>query len=77
MGFYVLQQGWYIQNNLMAALFDMLATSRSCGNICTVLNKATSHVRKIYKIESLLLNIWLLYLLDNVTCAVFLALIAV
>ena len=34
MAFYVLQHGWYMQNNSMAALFDMLATSRSYGNIC-------------------------------------------
>ena len=33
MAFYVLQHGWYMQNNSLAALFDMLATSRSCGNI--------------------------------------------
>ena len=26
-GFYVLQHGWYIQNNSVAALFNMLATS--------------------------------------------------
>ena len=32
-GFYVLQHGWYMQNNSVTALFNMLATSRSCGNI--------------------------------------------
>ena len=32
--FYVLQHGWYIQNNSVAALFNMLAARRSCGNIC-------------------------------------------
>ena len=77
MAFYVLQHGCYMQNNSVAALFDMLGTNRSCGNICTVLIKTTSQVRQLYKIQSLLLKIWLLYLLDNVTCAVFLALVAV
>ena len=33
-GFYALQHGWYIQNNAVAALFNMLAASRSYGNIC-------------------------------------------
>ena len=32
MAFCVLQRGWYMQNNLMAAPFNMLATSSSCGN---------------------------------------------
>ena len=35
MAFYVLQHGWYMQNNSVAALFNMLAISRSCGNICS------------------------------------------
>ena len=34
MAFYVLQHGWYMQNNSVAALFNMLAANRSCGNIC-------------------------------------------
>ena len=34
MAFYVLQHRWYIPNSSVAALFNMLATSRSCGNIC-------------------------------------------
>ena len=34
MAFYVLEDGWYMQNNSVAALFNMLAASRSCGNIC-------------------------------------------
>ena len=34
MVFYVLQHGWHMQNNSVAALFNMLATSRSCVNIC-------------------------------------------
>ena len=34
MAFYVLQHGWYMQNDSVAALFDFLATSRSCGNKC-------------------------------------------
>ena len=33
MAFYVLQHGWYIQINSKAALFNMLATGRPCGNI--------------------------------------------
>ena len=33
MAFYVLQHGWYMQNNSVTALFNMSATSRSCGNI--------------------------------------------
>ena len=33
MAFYVLQHGWYIQYNSVAAPFIMLSTSRSCGNI--------------------------------------------
>ena len=33
MAFYVLQHGRYMQNNSVAAPFNMLATSRSCGNI--------------------------------------------
>ena len=33
MAFYVLQHGWYMQNNSVAALFSKLATSRSYGNI--------------------------------------------
>ena len=33
MAFYVLQHGWYMQNNSVAALFSKLATSWSCGNI--------------------------------------------
>ena len=34
MAFYVLQHGWYKQNNWVAALFNMLATSWSYENIC-------------------------------------------
>ena len=34
MAFYVLQLGWYMQNNSVAALLNMLAARRSCGNIC-------------------------------------------
>ena len=30
-GLYVLQHGWYMQNNSMATLFNILLTSRSCG----------------------------------------------
>ena len=33
MVFYVLQHDCYMQNNLVAALFNMLATSRSQGNL--------------------------------------------
>ena len=33
MAFFVLQHGWYMQNNSVAAPFNMLATRRSCGNI--------------------------------------------
>ena len=33
MAFYVLQHGWYMQNNSVPARFNMLATSRSCENI--------------------------------------------
>ena len=33
MAFYVLQYDWYIQNNTVAALFNVLATSRLCGYI--------------------------------------------
>ena len=29
---FVLQHGWYMQNNSVAVLFNMLTTSRSCGN---------------------------------------------
>ena len=32
-GFLCLQHGWYMQNNSVAALFNMLATNSSCGNI--------------------------------------------
>ena len=31
--YYVLQHGWYMQNNSVATPFNMLTTSRSCGNI--------------------------------------------
>ena len=34
MAFYALQHAWYIQNNSVTALFNMLETSSSCGNIC-------------------------------------------
>ena len=34
MAFYVLQHGWCMHNNSVAAPFKMLAASRSCGNIC-------------------------------------------
>ena len=34
MAFYVSQHGWYLQNNSVAALFNMLARNRSFGNIC-------------------------------------------
>ena len=34
MAFSVLQPGWYMQNNSVTALFNMLAASRSCGNTC-------------------------------------------
>ena len=44
--------------------------------IYVVLIKTTSQVRYLYKIQSLLLNIWLLYFLDIVTCSVFFTLIA-
>ena len=33
MAFYVLQHGWYMQNNSVAAPFNMLVTSRSYGNL--------------------------------------------
>ena len=33
MAFYVLQHVWYMQNDSVAMLYNMLATSRSCGNI--------------------------------------------
>ena len=33
MTFIVLQHGWCMQNNSVAAPINMLATSRSCGNI--------------------------------------------
>ena len=33
MDFYVLQHVWHIQNNSVAALFNMLAKGKSCGNI--------------------------------------------
>ena len=33
MAFYVLQHGWYKQNNSVATLFNMLTTSRSCEYI--------------------------------------------
>ena len=33
MVFHVLQDGWYMQNNSVAALSYMLATNSSCGNI--------------------------------------------
>ena len=35
-----------------------------------ILIKTTSQVRQLYKIQFLLLNIWLLYLLGNVTCCI-------
>ena len=73
MAFYVLQHGCYIQNNSVVAQFNMLATSRSCGNICCF--DQNYQPGKITLQDSVL--IWLLYLLDNVTCAEFLALIAV
>ena len=41
-GFYVLQHGWYMKNNSVAA---MLARSRSCAEIYVVLIKTTSQVR--------------------------------
>ena len=34
MAFHVLQHGWYMQNNSVAAPFNVLAKSRSFGNIC-------------------------------------------
>ena len=34
MAFYILQRGCYMQNNSVAALSNMLVTSRSCGNTC-------------------------------------------
>ena len=33
MAFLCLQHGWYMQNNSVAALLNMLATISSCGNI--------------------------------------------
>ena len=33
MAFYILQHGWYMQNNSVAALFNKLAVRRSYGNI--------------------------------------------
>ena len=33
MAFYILQYGWYMQNNSLVALFSMWTTSRSCGSI--------------------------------------------
>ena len=33
MAFYVLQHVWHMQNNSVAAPYNMLATSSSCGNI--------------------------------------------
>ena len=32
-GFYVLDHGWYMLSNSVAALFNKLGTNRSCGNI--------------------------------------------
>ena len=34
MTFYVLQYGWYKENNSVKALFNMFAASKSCENIC-------------------------------------------
>ena len=33
MTFHVLQHGWYMQSNSVAAMFNMLETRRSCGNM--------------------------------------------
>ena len=33
MAFYILHHVWYMQNNSVAAPFNMLAKSMSCGNI--------------------------------------------
>ena len=33
MAFYILQYGWYMQNNSVVALFSMWATSSLCGSI--------------------------------------------
>ena len=33
MASYVLQHVWYMQNNSVAAPFNMLATNKPCGNI--------------------------------------------
>ena len=33
MAFCILDHGWNMKNNSAAALFNMLATNRSCGNI--------------------------------------------
>ena len=34
MAFCILEHGWYMLNNSVAAVFIVLATNRSCGNIC-------------------------------------------
>ena len=33
MAFYILQYGWYMQNNSVVELFSMWAINRSCGSV--------------------------------------------
>ena len=56
----------------LAALFNMLATSRSCGNIgCFNHNYQAGKI--ILQDSVIIIKLWLLCLLDNLRCAGFLS----
>ena len=75
MAFYVLQHGWHMQNN--SVKHYLICWQQADHVEIYVLIKNTSQTIKLYKIQSLLPYICFLYVLGNVTCAVFLSLIAV
>ena len=74
-GFYVLQHGWYMQNNSVAALLNMLAISRSSGNIhCFDRKYQPGNIT--LQVSVLIIKYLVPVSLGCVTCAVSLALIA-
>ena len=50
MVFYIIEYGWYMQSNAVAAPFNMLATCRSCRNI-RYFNKSYQPGKRIIQVS--------------------------
>ena len=70
MAFYVLQHGWYIQNDPVETPFNMLATNRSWG---CYFNQRYQPGKITLQVSVLIIKYLVAVSLDKVTCAVFLA----